>query len=77
MPLKQHIASYIHMYSDTYIYFYFLRVLCILYNSSFNLKDFHSVCLNSGPVPLYVLEMLVDDYVSSVKSSTSEVGVLV
>ena len=31
----------------------------------FNLKDFHSIILNQGIVPLFVLEDLVNDWIES------------
>ena len=32
--------------------------------TSFRLKEFHSVCLGSGPVPLSLLGNLVDEYIA-------------
>ena len=34
----------------------------------FNLKDFHTVVLENGAVPLTVLERLVDDWIAKVKA---------
>ena len=34
---------------------------------NFSVKEFHSVCLNAGPVPLSVLSELVDEYIESKK----------
>lgn len=35
--------------------------------SLFNIKDFHSLCLNSGPLPLTLLGEMVDDWIREVK----------
>jgi uncharacterized protein (DUF885 family) len=36
----------------------------------FNLKDFHTVVLENGSVPLTVLERLVDEWIAKVKAQT-------
>ena len=35
--------------------------------SDFDIRDFHSVVLKNGPVPLNVLENIVTDWINSVK----------
>jgi uncharacterized protein (DUF885 family) len=35
--------------------------------TKFNLKDFHDICLNSGPVPLSILQDMIMEYVESRK----------
>ena len=39
--------------------------------SKFDMRDFHSVILNSGNVPLEVLDRLVGEYIHAVSSATT------
>ncbi|XP_041364607.1 uncharacterized protein LOC121379968 [Gigantopelta aegis] len=38
--------------------------------SDFDIRDFHSVILNNGPVPLNTLDTIVTDWINSVKAGT-------
>lgn len=41
---------------------------------AFDPKDFHDVCLQCGPVPLKILEQLVDEYIAEKKSTVEVTG---
>lgn len=39
--------------------------------SDFDIKDFHSVVLSNGPMPLTTLETVVDNWIQQVKQQTT------
>jgi hypothetical protein len=40
--------------------------------SSFDIKDFHSVVLSNGPMPLTTLETVVDNWIQQVKQQKQQ-----